>query len=463
MITNYDYDVIIIGAGPGGYIAALRAAELGMKVACIEKEQTLGGTCLNVGCIPSKALLESSERYDWLKKSSGDHGLKIDHVTVDFTTMMNRKETIVKGLVNGISALFKQNKVVHLTGEAQFIGPHTLEVVHNDQRQIISGNFIVIATGSEPIQFPFLPFDEKRVVSSTGILSLKEIPQRLLVVGAGAIGVELASVYQRLGSQVTIVEMLDRITPAMDSAISKQLLQSLKKQGMEFLLSAKVKSGKVSQKEVSLTIEHEQKELTKIADVVLIAVGRRPYTKNLGLNTVGIALAPNGLIVVNDLLQTTLPHVYALGDVIEGPMLAHKASYEGVAVIDSIAGLKPCLNYISIPNVIYTHPEAASVGLTEAEAKTAGIDFIIGTSFFRGNARARCTDATEGFVKVIGEKSSNRLIGMHIIGTHASELIAEAVIAIEKRATIKDLANACHPHPTLSETIMEACQQAISR
>ena len=454
---NYDYDLIIIGSGPGGYIAAIRAAQLGIKVACIEKAPTLGGTCLNVGCIPSKALLESSEHYDWIKKSSAEHGINAIETTLDFAKMMKRKEEIVHGLVNGVASLFKQNQITLIQGEAKFIESHILEV--NNQK--ISGKNIIIATGSEPVALPFLPFVEHQVVSSTGILSLKKVPDQLLVVGGGVIGVELASVYNRLGSSVTVVEMLDRITPAMDLAVSNQLLKSLKKQGMEFLLGAKVKSSKVDKQKVTLTIEHEQQELTKSADVVLVAVGRRPYTKSLGLEKIGLSLATSGLIPVNGNLQTTIPHIYAIGDVIDGPMLAHKASHEGVAVVEHIAGIKTHLSYIAIPNVIYTHPEAASVGYTETEARQANLDIIIGTSFFRANGRARCSGDTEGFVKVIGEKLSGRIVGMHIIGPHASELIGEGVVSIEKQSTLSDLAHTSHAHPTLSETIMEACQEAL--
>lgn len=459
-MAEYNFDLIVIGSGPGGYIAAIQAAMLGLRVACVEKEKNLGGTCLNVGCIPSKALLQSSEYYAWLLKSSHEHGIEAKDVSLNFETMMKRKEEIVKGLVGGISTLFKQHKISRFQGTAKFIDAHTIEITNDAERKnITAGNFI-IATGSEPIALPFLPFDEKQVISSTGALSLPSIPKRLLVVGAGVIGVELASVYRRVGSEVTIVEMLDGITPAMDQAISKQLLQILKKQGMNFYLGAKVSSGKASANGVKLEVEYEQKLQTMEADVVLVAVGRRPYTKGLGIETIGITADKRGFIPVDTHFRTTAPHIYAIGDVIDGPMLAHRASHEGIAAANIIAGLEAHVNYMGIPNVIYTHPEAAAVGFTESEAKTSGLDVFVGTSFFRGNGRARCSGDTDGFVKVIGEKVSGRLVGMHIIGAHASELIAEGMLAIDKKATVKELANSCHAHPTLSETIMEACQQA---
>lgn len=458
-MAKNDFDVIVIGSGPGGYVAAIQAAQSGLTVACVEKEKTLGGTCLNIGCIPSKALLQTTEYYEWLLKSSKDHGISASGIGIDFTTMMKRKEGIVAGLVDGVASLFKQHKVSRLQGEAHFTGANTIEIVNGNDRKTVSSSNFIIATGSEPIALPFLPFDEKRVVSSTGALSLTGIPKRLLVIGAGVIGVELASVYRRLGSQVTIVEMLTGITPAMDLAVSKQLLSILKKQGMEFYLGAKVTGAKVESKEIKLSVEHEQKSLTMAADVVLVAVGRRPYTNALGLEAVRISTDKKGFIPVNGNYQTSQPHIYAIGDVIEGSMLAHRASHEGVAAAKLIAGQKAHVNYMGIPNVIYTHPEVAAVGFTEDEAKEAGLNVSIGTSYFRGNGRARCSGETEGFVKVIGDSATGRLLGMHIIGAHASELIAEGVVAMDKKATIEDLAEACHPHPTLSEVIMEACQQ----
>lgn len=454
-MENNRFEVIVIGAGPGGYVAAIRAAQLGLTVACVEKMDSLGGTCLNVGCIPSKALLQSSESYEWIEKSSKEQGVNVTGVTFDFPAMMKRKEEIVKQLVNGVAGLFKSNSVVHLKGTAKFISADEIDI---GGKPYFAKNFI-IATGSEPIALPFLPFDEKRVLSSTGALSLPSVPKKMIVVGGGVIGVELASVYRRLGAEITIIEMLDTITPLMDAALCKQLLQSLKKQGIEFLLGAKVNAAKVLEKGVSLTVEYQQKTLTLDADVVLVCVGRKPYSKGLDLEAAGIELTAKGMVSVDANFRTSQPNIYAIGDVIDGPMLAHKASHEGAAVAEIIAGKQPFINYLSIPNVVYTHPEVASVGFTEAEAKAAGLELKVGTSFFRANARARCTGDIDGFVKVIGDAKSGRLLGMHIIGPHASELIAEGMIALDMKATIEDIVHSCHAHPTLSESIMEACQQ----
>jgi len=456
-LNKFDFDVLVIGSGPGGYIAALQGAKNGLKVACVEKMDSLGGTCLNVGCIPSKALLHSSETYSSIKKSSAEEGVNVTGLTFDLSTMMKRKNDIVLTLVNGIASHFKKLSVERLTGSAAFLDKNTVDI---SGKKVTAKNFI-IATGSEPMSLPFLPFDEKQVVSSTGALSLTSVPKRLVVIGAGVIGVELASVYSRLGSKVTIVEMLESITPTMDVAVSRQLLQTLKKQEMEFFLGAKVKGAVINKKGVTLAVEHESKDLSFDADVVLVAVGRRPYTKGLGLESAGITVTPKGFITVDNNFRTVHPHIYAIGDVIDGPMLAHRASHEGVAVADLIAGKSASVNYTSIPNVIYTHPEVASVGFTETEARAAGLNIFVGTSFFRANGRARCIGDIEGFVKVIGEKQSGRLIGMHIIGPEASELITEGIVALDLKAKVHDIAHACHAHPTLSEAVMEAAQQAL--
>lgn len=456
-MENNTFQVLVIGSGPGGYVAAIRAAQLGFKVACVEKMDTLGGTCLNIGCIPSKALLQSSESYDWILKSSKDQGVNVASVSYDFAAMMKRKEDIVKLLVDGVASHFKKHQITRLKGSAKFVGPNEIEV---DGKRYTADN-IIIATGSAPIALPFLPFDEKRVLSSTGALSLNEVPKTMAVIGAGAIGVELASVYRRLGAKITIIEMLPVVTPAMDFALSKQLLQTLKKQGIEFLLEAKVASAKVNGNGVILTVEHDGSTLSIEAETVLVCIGRKPYIEGLGLEAAGIATSPKGLIQVDANFRTSQPYIYAIGDVIDGPMLAHKASHEGIAAAEVIAGKAPHIDYMAIPNVVYTHPEVASVGMTEAEARAAGLDLIIGTSYFRGNGRARCSGDIEGFVKVIGDAKSGRLLGMHIIGGHASELIAEGVIAIDRKATVADLASACHAHPTLSEAIMEACQGGL--
>ncbi len=453
------YDVVVIGGGPGGYVAAVRAAQLGLKVACVEKRTTMGGTCLNVGCIPSKALLHSSLQYHFLMENGKDHGIICDNGRLELAQMMKRKDEIVTGLVQSVAALLRKHQIDWIQGIAQLTGPDTITI---DGKLIHAAN-VILATGSESIALPFLPFDEKRVVSSTGALSLKEVPKKMVVVGAGVIGVELASVYKRLGSEVTIVEMLDTICPAMDHTICRTLLSSLKKQGIEFHLSVKVTEGKVTEDGVTLGVEVEGKVQQFPADVVLVAIGRRPYSSGLGLKEVGIAQTARGFVEINSLFQTSLPNVYAIGDLVDGVMLAHRASEEGIAVAEIIAGHKPVINYMAIPNVIYTDPEVAAVGLTEKEAKDSGIDVMIGTCLIRGNARARCVGDTDGVVKVVGDRRSGRLIGLHIASANASEMIGEGVLAITKKATVEDVANASHAHPTISESIKEAALQALGK
>lgn len=462
-MTKNSYDLAVIGAGPGGYVAAIRAAQLGLKTVCIEKESSLGGTCLNVGCIPSKALLQSTEHYDFLQKFSGVHGIDCEGLSFKLPVMMERKSQIVKGLVDGIAALFKKNGVTHIHGAASFTSQNTIEIKNSTGTESITADKFILATGSEPIALPFLPFDEKSIVSSTGALSLNDVPKKLVVVGAGVIGVELASVYKRLGADVTVVEMLDQICVAMDGAVSKSLLQVLKKQGITFLLGAKVVEAKLNASSASIFVEHENSKKELIADLILVAVGRRPYTKGLNLQTIGVDISAKGFVTVDAGFRTSMPNIYAIGDVIEGPMLAHRASEEGYALAEILAGHACHINYISIPNVIYTHPEAAAVGLTEEEARRYGLPLSIGICYFKGNPRARCSGDTEGFVKVIGDKSSGRLVGMHMIGSHVSEMIGEGVIALDKGATLQDIADASHAHPTLSEAIKEACLNALSR
>ncbi len=456
-----EYQVMVIGSGPGGYVAAVQAAQLGLRTVCIEKMPTLGGTCLNVGCIPSKALLQSSEYFELINKSVKEHGIEVQGASYNLTRMMQRKELVVKGLVDSVASLFKGNHIERILGEARFKDSHTVEVINGSDIKTIDADFIIIATGSEPINLPFLPFDDKTIVSSTGALSLEEVPKRMLVVGAGAIGLELASVYNRLGTKITVIEMLDRVTPTMDLAVSKQLLQVLKKQGLEFYLGAKVTEAIKEKEGITLAVDYEGKQMKFQGDVVLVAVGRRPYTQGLNLEAAGVTISPKGLIPIDGNFRTSQSHIFAIGDVVDGPMLAHRASHEGIAVAEIIAGKHSHVNYMAIPNVVYTHPEVSAVGLTENEARAAGLKVIVGTAFFRGNARARCSGDIEGFVKVIGEAASGRLLGMHMIGAHSSEMIAEGVIAIEKKATLQDIATAPHAHPTLSETIMEAAQNAL--
>ncbi|MCP5469933.1 MAG: dihydrolipoyl dehydrogenase [Chlamydiales bacterium] len=449
------FDLIVIGAGPGGYVAAICAAQKGMKVACIEKGETLGGTCLNVGCIPSKALLHSSEYYARIAKEGEEHGIIAESVRADLSRMMERKNGVVKGLTEGIAFLFKKNKVEWIKGSAAFVSPKAVSV----EGKTHEAKNILIATGSEPIALPFLPFDEKYVVSSTGALELNKVPKKLLIVGAGVIGLELGSVYRRLGSAVEVVELLDRVIPPFDGALSKQAEQIFKKQGMKFHLSTKVVSGKVERGKVSLELENE----TLKGDVALISIGRKPYTKDLALDKAGISLNEKGQIPVDNAFRTAAPSVYAIGDVIDGPMLAHKASEEGIAVIDHLTGETSHLNYIAIPNVMYTWPEVAAVGMTEEEAKAHNLSLLVGTFSFRANPRARCSGDAEGIVKVIGEKKTGKLLGMHIIGPSASEMIGEGVLALEKGLTLKELAHASHAHPTCSEAIKEASLAALGK
>lgn len=445
------YDVIVIGSGPGGYVAAIRASQLGLKTACVEKSPTLGGTCLNVGCIPSKALLHSSEFYYKMQHEAAGLGISVKSASADFSKMMERKAKTVAGFTKGIEGLFKKNKIDWLKGHGKLNGPHTIEV-NGESHEAAS---IILATGSEPAGLPFLPFDEKKVLSSTGALALASPPKKLLVIGAGVIGVELGSVYSRLGSEVVFIEFLDRICPAFDSALSKGLLKSLTSQGMSFHLSHKVVKADLSQG-VALTVQGPEKESVFTGDAVLIAVGRKPYSENLGLETAGILKDTKGFVQIDASFRTAQPHIFAIGDLVEGPMLAHKASEEGIAVAEFIAGHRSTLDYLSIPNVAYTSPEAAGVGLTEEEIKSRGIAYKSATFPFKANSRARCTGEEEGFVKILADEKSRKLIGIHILGAHASELIAEAALAIARRLTANELGDTCHAHPTLSEAIKEA-------
>lgn len=457
------YDLAIIGAGPGGYVAALKAAKAGLKTACIEKEPLLGGTCLRVGCIPSKTLLQSSEHYYHMKTQAELFGLTFQELSYNFETMQLKKEEVVKGLCDSVASQFKSLKVARYEGMASFENENTITIQSKDKKESIRAKNIIVASGSYPIELPFLPFDEKRIVSSTGALSLESVPKKLTVIGAGIIGVELASVYQRLGSEVTLIEMLDYIAPGMDGQISRQLLQSLKKQGLRFLLGAKVTSGKASEKGVKVEFEVEGKKEELESDIVLVAIGRKPLLKPLNLEKAKVKLNERGQIEVDGFFRTSTPSIFAIGDVIDGPSLAHKASEEGVAVVDFILGHPTPMRYISIPNVVYTHPEAASVGFTEEELKKLSIKYLSGQSFFKGNARARAAFDTEGFIKVLGDEKTGRLLGIHILGPQASEMISAGVIALIKNMTLEELGLACIAHPTLSETLKEAAVNALSK
>ncbi len=442
------YDVIVIGSGPGGYVAAIQAAKLGLKTACVEKNPTLGGTCLNVGCIPSKALLSSSEFYAKVAKEGAIHGVIVDHLKADLVQMMRRKEKIVSSFTVGIEGLFKKNKVDWIRGEAHVKDAHTVTVGNQE----IVGTSIILATGSVPVSLPFLPFDEEKILSSTGALSLKTIPKKMLVIGAGVIGVELGSVYHRLGSEVTFIEFFDRICPSFDLSLSKGLQKSLMNAGMSFHLSHKV----LGIENGEIVAQGPTGEVRFSADVILVAVGRKPYSDNLGLEALGIQKDGKGFIQIDASFRTSVPNIFAIGDLVEGPMLAHKASEEGIAVAELIAGKRPSLDYLSIPNVIYTHPEVASVGFTEEELKTRGISYKVGQFPFKANSRARCTGDDEGFVKILAEEKSRKLLGVHILGPNASELIAEGALAIAKRLVVDDIADTSHAHPTLAEAMKEA-------
>lgn len=453
-----SYDVIVIGSGPGGYVAAIRAAQLGLKTACVEKDPTLGGTCLNVGCIPSKSLLQSSELYAQIKHHSQEHGIQAS-ASLDFAQMMKRKNQVVSGFNQGIQGLFKKNKITHIPGKATFTSETTISV----EGQEVTGKHFILATGSEPTPLPFLPFDEKKVLSSTGALALETIPQKMVVVGAGVIGVELGSVYSRLGSEVIFVEFLDQICGTLDASLSKGLEQILTKQGLTFELSTKVVSAEVTDKGVTLTVEKPDKSTTQIAgDVALVSIGRRPYTDGLGLDKIGIKTDQRGFVPIDANFRTSHPHIYAIGDLVDGPMLAHKASEEGVAAVELIAGMQPHIEYIAIPSVVYTHPEVGSVGLAEAEAKAMNLSFKTAQFPLKANSRARCSGEDEGFVKILADSRTDVILGVHILSAHAGELIAEATLALEKRVTAKELGQVCHAHPTLSEALKEAAL-AISK
>ena len=458
MAETQRFDVLVIGAGPGGYVGAIRAAQLGLRVACVEKTPTLGGTCLNIGCIPSKALLDSSEWFAQARGKFAHHGIVCDGLRLDLPAMMSRKDTVVKGLTQGVAGLFKKNRITRLQGHARLRDPHTVEITADDStQQTVQAQAIVIATGSEPIALPMLPFDGQRVISSTEALSLPEVPQHLIVIGGGAIGLELGSVWLRLGAKVTVVELLPRLIPGTDAQIATALQRALTKQGFTFLLSSRVTQGTVQNGRVVLTVENEKGQRSELAaDRVLVAVGRKPYTTGLGAAELGIGFDKQGRIAVDKHYQTNIPGVYAIGDVIAGPMLAHKAEEEGVALAERLAGQAGHVNYETVPSVVYTWPEVATVGLSEEAVKTAGIDYRVGTFSFLANGRARCMDEAEGLVKVIADTKSDRVLGVHIAGPRASDLIAEAVVAMEFGAAAEDLARTMHAHPTLPEALREA-------
>jgi dihydrolipoamide dehydrogenase len=452
------YDLTVIGTGPGGYVCAIRAAQLGLKVAVVEKDQTFGGTCLNVGCIPSKALLHASELFEEAGHGFAKMGIKVMGPKLDLPAMMKFKDEGVDGNVKGVAYLLKKNKVDAFIGHGRITAPGKVEVKGADGKtQTVETKNIVIATGSDVARLKGIEIDEKRIVSSTGALALEKVPEKLLVVGAGVIGLELGSVWRRLGSQVMVVEFLDRILPGMDAEIGKQFQRLLQKQGMTFKLSHKVTAIDGSGKTLKASVEPAAGGAAEAieADVVLVAIGRVPYTDGLGLAELGVALE-RGRIVTDAHFATNVAGVYAIGDVIAGPMLAHKAEDEGIAVAEIIAGQAGHVNYDAIPNVIYTYPEVASVGKTEEELKSSGVAYSVGKFPFTANGRAKVNNTTEGFVKILSDAKTDRVLGVHIVGADAGTMISEATIAIEFGGSAEDIARTCHPHPTLSEAVKEA-------
>ena len=453
-MADGQYDVIVVGAGPGGYVCAIRAAQLGLKTACVEKRATLGGTCLNVGCIPSKALLTSSHKFEEVSSHLSTHGVVVGNVKLDLKAMMAHKNKVVSDNTKGIEFLFKKNKIDWLKGEGVVTAPGQITVAG----KTYTAKHIVIATGSESMPLKGVEVDEKQICTSTGALELESVPKSMVVIGGGVIGLELGSVWARLGTKVTVVEFLDRILPGMDGEVAKNFQRILEKQGFSFKLGSKVTGAKKDASGVTLTVEPAkggEAESLK-ADVVLLAIGRRAYTAGLGLDKVGVAMDERGRVVVDSHFQSNVPGIYAIGDVIAGPMLAHKAEDEGVAIAEIIAGQHGHVNYDAIPGVVYTHPEVANVGQTEEQLKAAGIAYKVGKFPFSANGRARAMNETEGFVKILADATTDRVLGCHIIGPEAGTLIAEVVTTIEFGGSAEDIGRVCHAHPTLSETVKEA-------
>ena len=463
MAKKKIYDLIIIGSGPGGYVAAVRAAQLGLKTACIEKETRLGGVCLNVGCIPSKALLDSSEYYNLAKEHFAEHGIKTGKLTLDLAAMMARKEQVVEELTENVRKLLEGNNIEIFKGTARLAGEDQVELQQDTgserkkSGQTLQAKSIILATGSMPVQVPGLEFDGKRIVTSTEALEFKTVPKHLGIVGGGYIGLELGSVWLRLGAKVTVVEMLPKIASIMDGQVGRTLDRILRKQGMDIRLNTRVSGAKIQKSSVRVNLENNNKKETLSCDRLLVSVGRRPLTQNLGLEDIGIKTDPKtGHILVDESFQTNIPNIYAIGDLIPGPMLAHKASAEGIAAVECIAGLPGEVNYDAIPSVVYTWPEVASVGLTEEQVKERNIPYCVGTYPFSGAGRARCMGEKDGFVKLIAHSKTDRILGVHIIGPRAADMIAECVLAVEFGASSEDIARTIHGHPTFSEALQEA-------
>ena len=458
-----QYDVIVIGSGPGGYVAAIRSAQLGMKTALIEKYSVLGGTCLNVGCIPSKALLDSSEHFFNASHSFAEHGIEIPAPKINMEQMISRKAGVVKKMNDGITFLMKKNKITTYNGLGSFVDKNTIKVTKVDgTSEDLTAKNVIIATGSKPTALPFIPVDKKRVITSTEALNLQEVPKHLIVIGAGVIGAELGSVYGRLGAKVSFVEFADSMIPTMDKTMGKELQKSLKKElKAEFFFQHKVTNVVNNGDDVTVTATNSKNEQVTISgDYVLVCIGRRPFTEGLNLEGADVAVDRGKVVVDEHTLQTNVPNIYAIGDVVRGAMLAHKAEEEGVFVAETIAGQKPHINYNLIPGVVYTWPEVASVGKTEEELKTAGIAYKAGSFPFKALGRATASMDTDGLVKVLADKTTDEILGVHIIGARAADMIAEAVVAMEYRASAEDVARMSHAHPTYTEAMKEACLAA---
>ena len=460
-----QFDVTVIGSGPGGYVAALRCAQLGFKTALIEKYSTLGGTCLNVGCIPSKALLDSSEHFENAKHNFANHGIIINEPQADLARMVARKNEVVDQTTKGINFLMDKNKVTVFEGLGSFESATQVKVTKNDgSSEILETKYAIVATGSKPSTLPFITIDKERIITSTEALNLKEIPKHLVVIGGGVIGLELGSVYLRLGSQVTVIEYMDKIIPTMDGALSKELQKVLKKQGMKFELSTAVSAVERNGDTVKVTAKNKKgEEVSFEGDYVLVSVGRKPYTDGLGLEKAGVDLDERGRVKVNDHLQTNVANIYAIGDVVKGAMLAHKASEEGVFVAETLAGQKPHINYNLIPAVVYTWPEVAGVGKTEEQLKEEGVAYKVGSFPMRALGRSRASGDIDGLIKILADEKTDEVLGVHMIGARAADMIAAAVTAMEFRASAEDIARMSHAHPTFAEAIKEAALDATGK
>jgi dihydrolipoamide dehydrogenase len=468
-MSEETFDLIIIGAGPGGYVAAIRAAQLGMRVVVIEKSATLGGVCLNEGCIPSKALLDSSELFALARDKFANHGIGIESPRLDLARMMARKDDVVKKLTDGVAFLFKKNKITLFTGEARLAGKdgerHKVEVSggREEQKQNLTGARVLLATGSAAVELPFLPFDGETVVSAREALTFKEVPEHLLVVGAGYIGLELGSVWRRLGARVTVVETLPKMLPNTDGQVADALMRALKKQGIKFLMETRVTGISVAEGKALVRVSAMEESEEIACDKVLVAVGRRPLTAGLGLDEAGVGLDSQGRVIVNENYETSLPGIYAIGDLITGPMLAHRAMEEGAVCVERFAGQSSLVEYDYLPGICYTWPEAAGVGKTEEELKAENLPYAAGRFNFMGNGRARCMDETEGFVKILAHAETGRVLGIHIIGPRASDMIAEGVTVMTYGGSAEDIAMTFHAHPTLSEAMKEAALDVEKR